>query len=260
MKKISINDLTKTFDSESGKIHALGPVDLDIEKGEFVCILGESGCGKSTFWRILAGLEKPTSGNIKMDGKEIKGPDYRRGVVFQNHALLPWLSVEKNIALGFNIRGEKVPKKLIQDTINLIGIEGFEKTKPVNLSGGMAQRVAIARALVGNPEILLMDEPFGALDALTRLKMQNELIRIWAQKKITIIFITHDIDEAVTLATRIAVFTPRPGKIGRLLQVPIEHPRSRKSSDVIRIKSTITEELINLIEDFKDPEPHLNPS
>lgn len=248
MEKIVARNLTKLYTSGNGETNALGPLDLEVIPGEFLCILGESGCGKSTLWRILAGLETPTTGEIKLDGEPIIGPDHRRGVVFQNHGLLPWLTVEKNLAFGFKIRGEAVPWDRIQKTIDLVGIHGFEKAKPRNLSGGMAQRVAIARALVGNPEILLMDEPFGALDALTRLKMQTELIRIWQRSQVTTIFITHDIDEALVLASRIVVLTPRPGKVGRILQIPLEYPRSRRTPDFLRLKGVISDELIHLIE------------
>ncbi|MEM7103040.1 MAG: ABC transporter ATP-binding protein [Bacteroidota bacterium] len=248
--KIEVQNLVKIYGKNDEKVHALGPIDLTIEPGEFVCILGESGCGKTTLWKILAGLETSTSGEVLINGEKIQGPDFKRGVVFQNHALLPWLSVEQNISLGYKIRNEETPKDKVQAVIDLVGIKGFEKTKPKNLSGGMAQRVAIARALVSNPDILLMDEPFGALDAMTRLRMQGELIKIWfTNKEDIVIFITHDIDEAVALATKIVVMTPRPGKIGRVFDIPLEYPRQRNSSEFIRLKSVISEELLSLIEE-----------
>ncbi len=247
MSKIILENIEKAFITENSKVIALSPINLKIDDGEFLCILGESGCGKTTLLRILAGLEIPTSGKAIIDGKQITSPDFKRGVVFQKPNLLPWLSVEKNISLGFKIRNEKFNKEKIDNIIKLVGLEGFEKAKPSNLSGGMAQRVAIARALVSDPDILLMDEPFGALDALTRLKLQSELTKIWLNRGITIIFITHDIDEAVTLATRILVMTPRPGRIGRVAQVPLEYPRSRISEEFIRLKSIISEELVLLL-------------
>lgn len=248
MQRISTQSLTKSYGTTAGQIDALGPINLEILPGEFVCILGESGCGKSTLWRILAGLELPTGGQVTIDGIPVTGPDHKRGVVFQNHGLLPWLSVKQNLALGFKIRGEQVPHKLIEEAIELVGIKGFENIKPGNLSGGMAQRVAIARALVNKPDILLMDEPFGALDAITRIRLQNELIRLWEGTDITVIFITHDIDEALALATRIVVMTPRPGKIARTIQVSLEQPRSRKSPDFFRLKGMISDELVNIVE------------
>lgn len=247
MSKIVLENIEKVFITENSKIQALSPINLKIDKGEFLCVLGESGCGKSTLLRILAGLETPTVGRTLIDGEPVISPDYKRGIVFQKPNLLPWLSVEQNISLGFKIRNEKFNKEKINDIISLVGLEGFEKAKPSNLSGGMAQRVAIARALVSDPDILLMDEPFGALDALTRLKLQTELTKIWLNKGITIFFVTHDIDEAVTLATRILVMTPRPGRIGRVAQVPLEYPRSRISEEFIRLKSVISEELILLL-------------
>jgi ABC-type nitrate/sulfonate/bicarbonate transport system ATPase subunit len=258
MKSIRAQNLVKVYCTGEGQTPALGPVNLEILAGELVCILGESGCGKSTLWRILAGLDEPTAGNVFVDNKPVVGPDYKRGVVFQNPALLPWLSVEENIALGFKIRNENVPKKLVQETINLVGIDGFEKTKPHNLSGGMAQRAAIARALVSNPDILLMDEPFSALDALTRLHMQQALLDIWQKHAITIVFITHDIDEAISLATRIVVLTPRPGKIAQVFDVPLTKPRLHSSSDFMQLKSKIADQLILSFNHSKQTAPSLN--
>jgi len=248
MRRIRATKLSKTYCSNNKNVEALGAFDFDVLPGEFICILGESGCGKSTLWRILAGLEFPTEGEVSIDDEVIIGPSHTRGVIFQNHGLLPWLTLKENIALGFKIRGEKIPEQAIQDIIELMGIKGFENTKPHALSGGMAQRVAIARALVSKPDILLMDEPFGALDALTRLRLQNELISIWEKSGVTAIFITHDIDEALALATRIVVMTSRPGKIGRIFQVPLKYPRSRKSPDFLRLKGLIAEELVSIIE------------
>jgi len=252
MDSVEIKNLVKTYKiSDEEEIRALGPINLRITKGEFVCILGESGCGKSTLWKILAGLETPTSGIVKIDDELVFEPNHKRGVVYQNHGLLPWLTVEENISLGFKIRKEIVPKQKVKDVIDLVGISGFEKTKPKNLSGGMAQRVAIARALVGNPDILLMDEPFGALDAMTRLRMQSELMKIWEKDKDdTIIFITHDIDEAVALATKIIVMTPRPGRIGDIINVPLPYPRNRISKEFIELRGQISEKLLSIIEKY----------
>jgi ABC-type nitrate/sulfonate/bicarbonate transport system ATPase subunit len=240
--------LETVFTSRGGNLRALGPIDLEIEAGEFLCVIGESGCGKSTLLRTIAGLERPTSGTVLFNGEPIVEPSHRRGVIFQSPSLLPWLSVRKNVELGFRIRKEKIPQSLVQSTLHFVGLEGFEGAFPRNLSGGMAQRAAIARALVSTPELLLMDEPFSALDAFTRLRMQREVQRIWIEKKFTIIFITHDIDEAISLGTRLVVLTPRPGRIGRIFQIPLPMPRSVRSVEFLRLKSVITDELLTILE------------
>ncbi len=252
MRRLSANNIEKYFLQEQQRMSALGPLDLEISPGEFICILGESGCGKSTFLRILAGLEIPTAGNVSMDDRPITGPDYRRAVVFQNPALLPWLTVQENISLGFKIRGERVPKDLVQQTIQLVGIDGFEKAKPKTLSGGMAQRAAIARALVSNPDVLLMDEPFGALDALTRMRMQEALIDIWNRHRVTIVFITHDIDEALVLASRIVVMTPRPGKIARVFDVSQKRSRARSDAEFLKMRACIADELVQSFKESRE--------
>ncbi len=252
VKSIKADAIEKFFSHGKEYVHALGPVSFEILPGEFVCILGESGCGKSTLWRILAGLEVPTVGAVYMDKETISGPDHRRGIVFQNPALLPWLSVKDNIALGFKIRREKPPSDLIDKVIKLVGLEGFAKTKPGKLSGGMAQRAAIARALVSNPDVLLMDEPFASLDALTRLRMQEALLDIWEQHKITVVFITHDIDEAIALASRILVITPRPGKISKTFAVALSRPRLRSSLEFLELKGAISDELIRTFKNGKE--------
>ncbi len=249
MKSIQVRQVEKYFYKGQEQAHVLGPLSFEIMAGEFVCILGESGCGKSTLWRILAGLERASVGEIYMDEKAVVGPDYRRGVVFQNPALLPWLSVEENIALGFKIRGERVPRELVQRTIKLVGLTDFAKNKPASLSGGMAQRAAIARALVGNPDVLLMDEPFAALDALTRLRMQEALLDIWQKHKITVVFVTHDIDEAIALSSRIIVMTPRPGKISDIFDIVLPYPRLRSSVEFMNLKGMISDELIRSFND-----------
>ena len=243
---ICIDELDAEYDLPSGRIEALSRINLEVLPGEFLCILGESGCGKSTLLRILAGLQVPTGGSVQVNGTKITGPNSQVGVVFQNPALLPWLTVEKNVGLGFRIRGESSPGPRIRECIDLVGLRGFEAMRPKSLSGGMAQRAAIARALVGNPEVLLMDEPFSSLDAITRSRMQRELQEIWRRRPITIVFVTHDIDEAVVLGTRVVVMTPRPGRVGRILQIPLEYPRSRRAPDFVRLKSMIADELLDL--------------
>ncbi len=255
MKYIRAHELQKVFEKEQEQLHVLGPLSFEILPGEFLCVLGESGCGKSTLWRILAGLEKPSQGQVYMDDEIVTAPDHRRGVVFQSPALLPWLTVEENIGLGFNIRGEKIPKDLINDTITLVGLKGFEKMRPAALSGGMAQRTAIARALVGKPDVLLMDEPFAALDALTRLRMQEALLDIWKRRGITIVFITHDIDEAIALASRVIVMTPRPGRISRIFEIPLAHPRKRGAADFLQLRGVVSDQLIQSFNDSKNAMP-----
>ncbi|MBY0358763.1 MAG: ABC transporter ATP-binding protein [Candidatus Obscuribacterales bacterium] len=254
MQKLSINSIEKHFCHDQGLMQVLGPLNLEILPGEFVCILGESGCGKSTLWRILAGLEAPSAGKLLLDEQAISGTDYRRGVVFQNPALLPWLTVEENVALGFKIRGKKVPKQAVRDTIKLVGIDGFENVKPKKLSGGMAQRAAIARALVSNPDVLLMDEPFAALDAVTRLRMQEALLDIWQRQSITVVFITHDIDEAMALASRVVIMTPRPGRIAATIDIPLSHPRMRADDEFLHLRGLVADELVKSFKKSPDRE------
>lgn len=212
---ISIESVELTYSGKSGEIKALENINFNIFPGEFVCILGPSGCGKSTLLKILAGFIQPTSGVVKLDGEEIRGIDWHRGVVFQNPPLYEWLSVKSNIYFGPKVR--KVPKneylKLADEYIEKVGLTGFADKKIYELSGGMKQRVSIARALINNPEILLMDEPFGALDALTRENVQNLIRKIWWDTGKTILFITHDVEEALLLGSRIIVLSKHPGKV-----------------------------------------------
>ena len=243
LNKIELVNISKTFKNSNGGLSVLENINFGVKEGDFVCIVGESGCGKTTLFRLISGLEKPSSGSILIDDKTVMEPSDEIGLVFQNPRLLPWLSVKKNIEFGFKIRKKVIPDNIIAQTINLVGIQGFEKTKPKDLSGGMAQRVAIARAIVTEPSVLLMDEPFGAIDALTRTRLQKELTKIWLTKKMTIVFITHDIEEAIALATKIIVLTPRPGKIRRIFQIPIGYPRNPLSTDFFRLKGTILDEL-----------------
>lgn len=213
--------------------------------GEFVCVLGPSGCGKTTLLRIIAGLEEPTSGKILLKNKEITGPGSDRGMVFQEFGLFPWRSVRKNIEFGLEIR--KIPKeerRAISDRyIDLVGLKGFETSHPNELSGGMKQRVGIARALANDPAILLMDEPFGALDAQTRNLMQKELLRIWSEMKKTVVFITHSVDEAVFVADRVVVMSARPGKIKSIFDVEWERPRDRSGVEFASLRKKILAEL-----------------
>lgn len=234
-----IKGLSKTFQQASGPVLALSEINLTIHKGEFVSIVGGSGCGKSTLLRIVAGFETDYVGEVTLDAKPIGKPGLDRGMVFQEHRLLPWLTVEQNIALGLNGLPPEVVRQRIDDHLELVGLSGFAKAYPAQLSGGMSQRVAIARALVNEPEILLLDEPFGALDALTKIQMQNEILRIWQAEKKTMILVTHDIDEAIFLGDHVVVMSSRPGTIRRILPVHLPRPRDRSSSDFMALRREI---------------------
>lgn len=242
---LSIKDLHKSFRKDDGELVAIEDFNLDIMDGEFVCVLGPSGCGKTTLLRIIAGLEEPTSGKILLKNKEIAGPGSDRGMVFQEFGLFPWRSVRKNIEFGLEIR--KIPKeerKAISDRyIDLVGLKGFETSHPNELSGGMKQRVGIARALANDPAILLMDEPFGALDAQARNLMQKELLRIWSEMRKTVVFITHSVDEAVFVADRVVVMSARPGKIKSIFDVEWERPRDRSGVEFASLRKKILAEL-----------------
>lgn len=225
--KISFKDVTKRFSVREGKgvseFTAVDRINLEVRPGEFMAIVGPSGCGKSTLLDLLAGLSKPTSGQILLDGKPITGPGLDRGIVFQQYALFPWRTAEANIEFGLEAKGvrAKERKERARHYLSLVGLSGFENRYPHELSGGMKQRVAIARSLAFDPEVLLMDEPFAALDAQTRESLQDELLRIWEQTGKTIIFITHGIEEAVYLGQRVAVMTARPGTIKRVIDIPL---------------------------------------
>lgn len=217
----------KVFSNKGGEMTALDQTSFQVKEGEFVTILGPSGCGKSTILRIIAGLEEPSSGKVYLDGHEVKDPGPDRGMVFQSYTLYPWLSVEDNISFGLKLKGRssKECKETAQHYLELIGLRGFEKHYPIQLSGGMKQRVAIARALANDPEILLMDEPFGALDAQTRTIMQEVLLKAWEESKKTILFITHDVEEAIFLADSVYVMTARPGRLKENITVNLPRPR-----------------------------------
>jgi NitT/TauT family transport system ATP-binding protein len=225
------------FETKSGPVVALDDLDIDIRPGEFVALLGPSGCGKSTLLNVVAGILKPTSGEITVDGKPVKGPNPACGIVFQNHSLFPWMSVLENVAFGPKMLGRGDPIGTARTFLSLVGLEKQASAWPSSLSGGMQQRVGIARALATYPPVLLMDEPFGALDAQTRSIMQEELLKIWSQFKTTVIFVTHDIEEAIFLADRVVVMKTLPGGIKR--EVAIDLPRPREPS---MIKSEIFNE------------------
>ena len=246
--KIQIEHLKKIYCSQNDmKITALTDISLSVKENEFLCILGPSGCGKSTFLRIIAGLEESSSGKIFYDGQEHVKPRREIGMVFQNYSLMPWLNVLDNIALGLDFA--KVPKTkrtpIAKKYLDMIGMNDFGKAFPYELSGGMQQRVAIARALANNPDVLLMDEPFGALDAYTRILMQKEVLNIWERHKATIIFVTHSVDEAIYLADRIILMAGNPGRIKKEITVSIPRVRERGNPRF----GELTEELLTLLED-----------
>ena len=247
--QLSIREVSRTFVSPGGqRTQALLPVDFEVCKNDFVTILGPSGCGKSTLLRIVAGLDFPTTGQVLLDGARITGPGADRGVVFQSYTLFPWLTVEQNIRFGLRERGvsEAVQKERSDFFIAKVGLRGFEQHYPKQLSGGMQQRTAIARALANDPKMLLLDEPFGALDNQTRVLMQELLLGIWEQAQKTVLFVTHDIDEAIFMASRVVVFTARPGRIKSEIAVPFEHPRHytlKTTPEFMAIKARLTEDI-----------------
>ncbi|GKS96660.1 ABC transporter ATP-binding protein [Acidovorax sp. SUPP2825] len=246
---LSVRGVSRTFAGARGQAtQALLPVDFEVRENDFVTILGPSGCGKSTLLRIVAGLDFPTAGEVLLDGQRIDGPGADRGMVFQSYTLFPWLTIEQNIRFGLRERGmpEAQQKERAAYFIAKVGLRGFEQHYPKQLSGGMQQRTAIARALANDPKILLMDEPFGALDNQTRVLMQELLLGIWEAERKTVMFVTHDIDEAIFMANRVAVFSARPGRIKTELAVDLPHPRHyrvKTSPEFMDLKARLTEEI-----------------
>lgn len=242
---ITISDASREYYlKEKGKMTALHKVNLEIEEGEFICLLGPSGCGKSTLLNMIAGFDRPTSGSVKIHGEVVTKPSENRITIFQNYGLLPWRNVLRNVELGLEAKNisKKERRQIAEEYIELVGLSAYKHHHPAQLSGGMQQRVALARALAVDPEILLMDEPFGALDAMTRMSMQDEIERLWQEKKKTIIFVTHDIEEAVFLADRIVIMTPSPGRIKSIIKVPLARKRDRTGNDFIKIRDRVFEE------------------
>ena len=230
--KVQIKGVEKVYEGRNGKTVALNGVDLDIYDNELICVVGPSGCGKSTLLNIIAGLHEPSAGEVLVDGVKVEGTGVDRGVVFQQYALFPWLTVKKNVEFGLKLRKDLSPQQrdeIAMKYIKMVGLEKFVDSYPKELSGGMKQRVAIARAYAVNPSILLMDEPFGALDAQTRTQLQTELLRTWEEEQKTCFFITHDVEEAILLASRVVVMSARPGRIKDVIDIDIPYPRNQET-------------------------------
>jgi NitT/TauT family transport system ATP-binding protein len=237
--KVQFSDVSMRF----GAMEVLQHITLGAEEGEFLCIVGPSGCGKSTLLNIAGGFLSPTSGSVTIDGEAVTAPDRRRIFVFQERGVFPWLTVEGNIGFGlFDMDADERQARVAQ-YIDLVGLKGFEKSYPRELSGGMKQRVEVARALAVNPDVLFLDEPFGALDSITRLQMRSELLRIWRAERKTVLFVTHDIEESVQLADRVVVMSARPGKIRRVVNIDIAHPRDLSSRRYIELRDLIFGEI-----------------
>ncbi|MDR1614490.1 MAG: ABC transporter ATP-binding protein [Campylobacteraceae bacterium] len=244
---IEISHLTKVFQGGKKRVEALEDISLEINKGEFVSIIGASGCGKSTLLRIIGGLDKEYKGKVLFENKPITAPSRQRGFIFQDIRLLPWLTVEDNIKFSLPRTTSDI-NDIVSKKLEIVNLKGFEKAYPKQLSGGMAQRVAIARALANQPKVLLLDEPFGALDAITKIKLQEEMLRIWESEKITMILVTHDIDEAVYLGNRVVVMSNRPGRIQKIHDIKLPNPRSRISHEFNIQKEIIYKEFFGDIE------------
>lgn len=242
---LSIREVRKHFRAADGaEVLALNSASLEIGAGGFVSLVGPSGCGKSTLLRLIAGLDSPSAGELLVGAEPIVGPSASRGLVFQDPNLFPWLTVRGNVQTGLVARGllrEKAHE--VDEFIRLVGLAGFEESFPHHLSGGMAQRVALARALINHPKVLLLDEPLGALDAFTRMRMQDEVLRLWQARQTTMLLVTHDIDEAIYMSDTIVIMSPRPSRIERIIPVEIERPRDRSSAEFLRLRSEILEML-----------------
>jgi NitT/TauT family transport system ATP-binding protein len=239
MSKVQFRNTEMHF----GSVDVLRDVNLDVREGEFVCILGPSGCGKSTLLNIVAGFIEPSKGDVSIDGVRVAGPDPRRIFVFQERGVFPWLTVDQNIGFGLFRLPDNEKRDRIAHYVQLVGLAGFEKSYPRELSGGMKQRLEVARALAVNPDVLYLDEPFGALDSITRLQMRRELLRIWQAEKKTILFVTHDIEESVQLADRVVVMSQRPATIQRIVTIDIEHPRDISAPRYIQLRDQLFSEI-----------------
>jgi ABC-type nitrate/sulfonate/bicarbonate transport system ATPase subunit len=241
--KLSVRDLCLSFRENGDRREILDHVNLTVQSGEFVCIVGPSGCGKSTLLHVLGGFLAPTSGSILIDGESVHGPDLRRIFVFQESGVFPWLTVGGNIGFGLSRLSSEERRQRVAHYVELVGLGGFEAAFPHQLSGGMKQRLEVARALAVNPDVLYMDEPFAALDFITRMEMRKEMLRIWEQERKTVLLVTHDIDEAVQLGDRVLVMSARPARVRCDLKTSMPHPRDVNSQDYINLRSRILDEL-----------------
>lgn len=241
-----LNHVSKSFAGadKSEVTHALGSIDVEISEGEFISLVGPSGCGKSTILRLIAGLIKPTQGNLELNGQKIQGTSPNRGMAFQKPTLFPWLTVEQNI--NFSLRMQKKKEESVRKTdtmLKLVGLNEFRNAYPHHLSGGMAQRVALARMMISEPEVLLLDEPLGALDAFTRMNMQDEILSMWREKQSIAVMVTHDVDEAIYMGTRVMVMAPRPGRIVEDIKIDLDYPRNRNNKKFLEYRTHILEML-----------------
>jgi ABC-type nitrate/sulfonate/bicarbonate transport system ATPase subunit len=240
---VSVRDVSKVFHTtEESDVVAVDSLSLTIDAGEMLALVGPSGCGKSTLLRLIAGLDQPTSGEVRVGAEPVTGPSAERGLMFQDPNLFPWLTVRGNIQAGLVARGVLHSQRHeVEEFIRLMGLEGFARVYPHQLSGGMAQRTALARALINHPKVLLLDEPLGALDQFTRMRMQDEVLRVWEARGTTMLLVTHDIDEAIYMSDRIVLMTPRPGRIERIIDISLDRPRQRSSPEFLRLRGDILE-------------------
>jgi sulfonate transport system ATP-binding protein len=252
---IELDQVNRIYkDAEGNPVHALHNINLSIEKGEFVSLIGPSGCGKTTLLRLVAGLDRPQDGEARLDGIPIEGTSHERGYVFQHVNLFPWLTVQDNIAAGLKARGVyKERKNDVAGFVKLAGLEGFEKSYPHQISGGMAQRASLARALINDPKVLLLDEPLGALDSFTRFALQDIILDLWEKRGATMLFVTHDVDEAIYLSDRIVIMTPRPGEVSEVITVELPRPRLRNEGMFMALRADILEKL-HLVGERRNPE------
>jgi ABC-type nitrate/sulfonate/bicarbonate transport system ATPase subunit len=242
LRAVAVNKHYSSLENSGDTTHALDNVSLDVGAGDFVSLVGPSGCGKSTLLRLIAGLDSPDSGELWVGNEPITGPSAERGLVFQDPNLFPWLTVRRNIEAGLVARGVLHEKRAeVDEFISLVGLEKFATAYPHHLSGGMAQRVALARALINHPKILLLDEPLGALDAFTRMRMQDEVLRLWDARGTTMVLVTHDIDEAIYMSDRIVIMSARPGRVERTIEINLERPRERNHPDFLKFRVEILE-------------------
>ena len=241
--KLRMEHVGMVFERDGTSVSVLEDIDLEVSDGEFICLVGPSGCGKSTLLNVMGGFLPPTTGSLSIDGAVVHGPDPRRILVFQEHGVFPWLTVEGNIGFGLSRLSRAERDQRIAHYVQMVRLQGFEQTYPSDLSGGMKQRLQVARALAVNPDILYLDEPFGALDSITRLIMRGELLRIWQTERRTIIFVTHDVDEAVQLAGRVVVLSSRPAKIQDVLTIDIPHPRNISSAHYLAHRDNLLKKI-----------------